>query len=199
MADIVQRLPLQAALFLQDFTSFDLSDQSRSINGTSSGINTVFQILLQPEPGTGFEWVWTQMDDAVLGGLDQSQLYSINGSVPCCIPVSPELEDAIAADNTLGSAYYKAPADSWRDHVRDVEGQILGQCSLTNQTATLSWYANTYVLNASTGALDALLLGVNFTSATLSNAPPVASKGEFSSLIWLIARTKSLRASFSVC
>ncbi len=160
---------MQAALFLQDFTAFDLSPQFRSINGTSSGINTVFQILLQPEADTGFEYIWKQMDDPL---LSQTQLYSINGSVPCCIPVSPDLQDSIYAQNANTSA--------WQDYVAHVEGQILGQCNVADQTATLSWYAHTYVLNASTGALDAYLLGVNFTNAngTLRQAPPVAPQGE---------------------
>ena len=64
---------MQAALFLQDFTSFDLSPQFRSISGTSSGINTVFQILLQPEPSAGFEYSWRTMDDVLAGDAGQFQ------------------------------------------------------------------------------------------------------------------------------
>lgn len=165
---------MQAALFLQDFTSFDLSPGFRSTNGTTAGINTVFQILLQPEPGTGFEWVWRQMDE------DHSQLYPINGSVPCCIPVSHALQDAIFADNSFGSKLYTDSSASWREYVKEVDGQILGQCNVTGQTATLSWYATTYQLTASNGSLDAYLLGVEWDNTTLKPPPPMAPQGEAS-------------------
>lgn len=165
---------VQAALFMQDGNSFDLSPQSRSTNGTSAGINTVYQILLQPEPGIGFEWVWRQMDE------DHSQLYTINGSVPCCIPISPALGDAIFADNSFGSEYYNDSSSSWREYVKEVDGQILGQCNVTTQTATLSWYAITYQLTASNGSLDAYLLGAEWDNTTLKQPPPVAPQGEAS-------------------
>lgn len=158
---------VQAALFLQDFTSFDVSPQFRSINGTSSSLNTVFQILLQPEPGTGFQYSWKQMDEP----LGQFQLYNINGSVPCCIPVTADLQDQIYADFSNFSG-------GWQDHVREVEGQILGQCNVTDQTALLSWYAKTYLLRASNGSLGAHLLGVDLTNVTLKPPPPVVDEGE---------------------
>ena len=164
---------MQAALFLQDFTSFDLCLQFRLTNGTTAGINTVFQILLQPESGIGFEYVWSRMDEA--HQLDQSQLYTINGSVPCCIPIFPALQEAIFADNSFGSKYYSNPSASWRDYVKEVDGQILGQCNVTDETATLSWYANTYTLSANNGSLDAYLLGVEWDNTTLKQfffSPP---------------------------
>lgn len=76
--------------------------------------SNLFDILAQPSLEDGFVYSWTNLTD--LSGLpDGSEAFSLNGAVPCCVPL-----------------------DGLRGLTVSVSGSTMGSCNMTSHTANFS-------------------------------------------------------------
>ena len=124
---------VQASYFLQDTTNFGTDPNNMST------VNTAFEILLQPGAGAdGFRYDWKPISDLVstdnqLHLPADTTLFQINGSTPCCIPVTPRLQSSI---NTSTTQLGTADNQPWRWAGVPVTGQLMGACNMGPATGS---------------------------------------------------------------
>lgn len=137
---------LQASFFLQDAAGLsNRTDQD-------SSVNTVFEILVEPVSGADFGYTWQPLSNIIKHGAlalppDQS-LFQINGSTPCCIPISDRMYTEI---NRTQDSFAKEGKD-WILTSSPVSGQLMGVCSgipaqngSVTPSAIFSYYGQIYL------------------------------------------------------
>lgn len=85
-----------------------------------SAINTVAQVLLQPDEDRGFQYVWQRSSEA--GSMSRAQPFVVNGRAPCCVDINPRLQAAVQknCNNTQG----------WKHYGINLSGQLMAACQL---------------------------------------------------------------------
>ena len=136
---------VQASFFLQDAAG--LSNRTDE----DSSVNTVFEILVEPAADASFGYAWKPLSEVIHDdGLDLpsgQSLFQINGSTPCCIPIS----DRIYADINRTRDDFAKEDKTWILTSSPVSGQLMGMCSSnTEQNGTsvpfaiFSYYGQIY-------------------------------------------------------
>ena len=144
-------------------------------SGNASPSDT-FDILLQPAPDAGFSYIWTNLSSSTSLNSSASTVMAINGSAPCCIPISGNVSKQILADNSppWDRSDPSDPA-TWRPQGATPTGSFMGSCNLAARTATFTWYKKVYNVSASDGAGNAQVLVMNATGPA-AVPPPVPGK-----------------------
>ena len=140
---------MQASFFVQDESTFN------NRTGNTSTLNTVAQILLQPERGAPFKYIWQPA--AALADVSRSSSggdyvpFLVNGSAPCCINLSTRLQGMIMEANSKSNS----SAPGWKHYGTPASGQLMGTCHIDTsgplpevQSAAFTWYSDTYNLTA---------------------------------------------------
>ena len=135
---------MQASFFIQDKTTFN------DRNGNESTLNTVAEILLQPDSNAGFSYTW--LPAANLSSQGSSLPFVVNDTAPCCINLNQRLQSQINMNTRWSNEMLKISAPGWKHFGANVTGQVLGTCQMDTQNASspkvvaaaFSWYRDAY-------------------------------------------------------
>lgn len=125
-----------------------------------SSVSTLFDILAHPPPEFGFSYQWRNL--SVAATQNQTDL-SIDGSVPCCVPMSPAIQARV-----LSKYNYT------------VSGGRMGSCNLNSGDATFLYNdasnATSLTLSLADGSSSAQVLVMDQSAAIRSPSAPAPSQ-----------------------
>lgn len=135
---------MQASFFVQDESTFNYR------TGNTSTLNTVAQILLQPDSSAGLQYIWKPAASLAEISMNGTAVpFLMNNTAPCCINLTSRLQDEIK------SAAHSPGAPGWKHYASPVSGQVMGTCHIDTtgpwpevESAVFTWFQDPYNVTA---------------------------------------------------
>lgn len=152
-------LRLKEGLWVQAADVAQLPARGPLFSGLSSA-NTLFDILIQPAPEWGSSYQWRPLSSPA--SPNQTDMV-IDGSAPCCVPVSPAAQASILAQYNISAS-----------------GSRIGSCNLKTGQATVLFNvpdnATALFISVANASASAQVLVMEQSAAAPSPSAPAPSQ-----------------------